>query len=323
MILVTGGAGYIGSHAVRMLIARGEKVLVFDNLSEGHEEAASGAELVIGDLRDRGAVTALFKSHPIEIVFHFANLCRVADSMAEPELYFDVNVTGGMNLLDAMRRSGVRKMIFSSSAAVYGSPEQQPIPEDAPREPINPYGLTKVMFEDALSFACRHWGMGAVSLRYFNAAGAADDGSIGESHARESHIIPIALEAALGRRDAVRIFGTDYPTKDGSCLREFVHVEDIAEAHLLAMKALAGKVEHGIYNIGAGVVASVKEVIETARRVTGGKIKAENAPRRTGDPVMLQADSAKIRRELGWRPRYAALESIIETAWRWAKAPKY
>ncbi|MHC4660857.1 MAG: UDP-glucose 4-epimerase GalE [Planctomycetota bacterium] len=323
MILVTGGAGYIGSHTVKRLFARGNEIIVLDNLSEGHREAVGDAKLAIADLRDRDAVEKLFDEHEIEAVCHFANVCKVAESVEKPELYVDVNLTGGMNLLAAMRRHGVRRMIFSSSAAVYGCPEKQPIPENVPRQPVNPYGFSKVLYEDACEFAAREWGFLITSLRYFNAAGASPDGTIGESHDPETHLIPIALGVAAGKREQIRIFGTDYETSDKSCEREFVHIDDIAEAHVLALEKLGEKPGYRAYNIGAGIVSSVKEVIDTARKVTGKDIKSIEAQRRPGDPPVLEADSSQIRVELGWKPSYTSLEEIIETAWRWVQAPRF
>jgi UDP-glucose 4-epimerase len=323
MILVTGGAGYIGSHTVRCLRERGEGVVVLDDFSGGHREAVGDAELVVADVCDRDAVRGVFAKYPIESVCHFANLIRIDESVREPEKYFRVNVAGGINLLAAMREHNVKNFIFSSSAAVYGSPESQPIPEDAPLRPINPYGLTKVVFETVIEYACRCWGLHAAALRYFNAAGAASDGSIGEHHEPESHVIPIALEVAVGKRERFNVFGTDYATPDGTCRREFVHVDDIAEAHILAQEALKTREGFRAYNIGAGIVLSVREVVKAVETVTGKILSVEDSPRRPGDPPMLEADSARIREELGWAPAFTDFSKVIETAWRWSQEPKF
>ncbi|TET38155.1 MAG: UDP-glucose 4-epimerase GalE [Planctomycetota bacterium] len=323
MILVTGGAGYIGSYAVRCLRARGDEVVVLDDLSSGHREAVGDAELVVADVCDRDAVRDVFAKYPIESVCHFANLILIDESVREPEKYFKVNVSGGVNLLAAMRKHGIKNFIFSSSAAVYGSPESQPISESAPLRPINPYGLTKVVFETTIEYACRHWGLRAAALRYFNAAGAAPDGSIGERHEPESHVIPIALEVAAGKHESLHVFGSDYPTPDGTCRREFVHVDDIAEAHVLALDALKTRGGFRAYNIGAGIVLSVREVIKAVESVTGKLLPVEDSPRRPGDPPMLEADSTRIRKELGWESAFTDFSKIVETAWRWSQEPKF
>ena len=314
-VFVTGGAGYIGSHVVRLLLEAGHPVRVYDNLAEGHAAAVPEETLVRGDLMDaQRLVEALDEG--FDCVMHFAAHCYVGESMVNPEKYYATNVVGGLKLLTAMRRAGVRRIVFSSSAATYGEPEQIPITEEHPQKPINAYGQTKLDFEHALGFYAGAYGLGYASLRYFNAAGAAPDGAIGEDHDPETHLVPIVLQAALGQRKSVQIFGTDYPTRDGTCVRDYIHVCDLAQAHILAMERVEpGK--GGWYNLGNGNGYTVREVIDVARKVTGRKIPAEAGPRRPGDPPELVASSAKIARELGWKPEYPDLETIVETAWRW------
>ena len=317
-VFVTGGAGYIGSHVVRLLLEAGHRVRVYDNLAEGHAAAVPEETLVRGDLMDaRTLVEAL--DDGFDCVMHFAAHCYVGESMINPEKYYATNVVAGLRLLTAMRRAGVRRIVFSSSAATYGEPEQIPITEEHPQNPINAYGQTKLDFEHALGFYAGAYGLGYASLRYFNAAGAAPDGAIGEDHDPETHLVPIVLQVALGQRQSVQIFGTDYPTRDGTCVRDYIHVCDLAQAHILAME----RIEPGKgcwYNLGNGNGYTVREVIDVARKVTGRKIPAEVGPRRPGDPPELVASSAKIMRELGWKPQYPDLETIIETAWRWHEA---
>ena len=317
-VFVTGGAGYIGSHVVRLLLEAGHRVRVYDNLSEGHAAAVPEETLVRGDLMDaQRLVEALDEG--FDCVMHFAAHCYVGESMINPEKYYATNVVAGLRLLTVMRRAGVRRIVFSSSAATYGEPEQIPITEEHPQNPINAYGQTKLDFEHALGFYAGAYGLGYASLRYFNAAGAAPDGAIGEDHDPETHLVPIVLQAALGQRKSVQIFGTDYPTRDGTCVRDYIHVCDLAQAHILAME----RIEPGKgcwYNLGNGNGYTVREVIDVARKVTGRKIPAEAGPRRPGDPPELVASSEKIARELGWKPQYPDLEIIIETAWRWHEA---
>jgi UDP-glucose 4-epimerase len=317
-VFVTGGAGYIGSHVVRLLLEAGHRVRVYDNLAEGHAAAVPEETLVRGDLMDaQRLVEALDEG--FDCVMHFAAHCYVGESMINPEKYYATNVVAGLRLLTAMRRAGVRRIVFSSSAATYGEPEQIPITEEHPQKPINVYGQTKLDFEHALGFYAGAYGLGYASLRYFNAAGAAPDGAIGEDHDPETHLVPIVLQVALGQRKSVQIFGTDYPTRDGTCVRDYIHVCDLAQAHILAMERIEpGK--GGGYNLGNGNGYTVREVIEVARKVTGRKIPAEVGPRRPGDPPELVASSEKIMRELGWKPQYPDLETIIETAWRWHEA---
>lgn len=317
-VFVTGGAGYIGSHVVRLLLEAGHRVRVYDNLAEGHAAAVPEETLVRGDLMDaQRLVEALDEG--FDCVMHFAAHCYVGESMINPEKYYATNVVAGLRLLTAMRRTGVRRIVFSSSAATYGEPEQIPITEEHPQNPINAYGQTKLDFEHALGFYAGAYGLGYASLRYFNAAGAAPDGAIGEDHDPETHLVPIVLQVALGQRKSVQIFGTDYPTRDGTCVRDYIHVCDLAQAHILAMERIEpGK--GGWYNLGNGNGYTVREVIDVAQKVTGRKIPAEAGPRRPGDPPELVASSAKIMRELGWKPQYPDLETIVETAWRWHEA---
>src|SRR4051794_17762091 len=267
-ILVVGGAGYIGSHAVRRLLRAGHDVHVFDNLDLGHAWAAPEGRLIIGDLADRAALESALRSAGAEAVMHFAAFASVPESVADPSKYYRNNIVGTLNLLDAMRAAGARRIVFSSTAAVYGVPDVVPIPEDAPTRPINPYGATKLAAERALADYAAAYGLGTAALRYFNACGAAEDGSLGEDHEPETHLIPLVLQVALGRRDSIAVFGTDYPTPDGTCVRDYIHVEDLADAHLLALD----RIEPGrslTYNVGTGRGFSVHEVIEAARRVTG------------------------------------------------------
>ena len=317
-VLVTGGAGYIGSHVVRRLIEAGHRVRVYDNLSEGHAAAVPAETLFVGDLMDEDRLVEGL-ADGFDCVMHFAAHCYVGESMEAPEKYYRNNVVGSLRLLSAMRKAGAGRIVFSSSAATYGEPDEVPIPEDHPTRPINAYGQTKLDFEHALRYYAGAYGLGYVALRYFNAAGAAPDAHIGEDHDPETHLVPIVLEAALGRRDAVKIFGSDYPTPDGTCVRDYIHVWDLAQAHILAMEAIetgSGRT----YNLGNGSGYSVREVIETARRVTGRKISAVDVPRRPGDPPALVASSRRIAQELGWTPEFPDLQTIIETAWRWHQA---
>jgi UDP-glucose-4-epimerase GalE len=318
-ILVIGGAGYIGSHTVRLLIEQGHDVWVYDNLSSGHRAAVPAERLIVADLADAGTLDHVFISKRIEAVMHFAALCYVGESVQHPAKYYHNNVVLGLQLLETCRRNDVKRFVFSSTAATYGVPDKMPITEDTPQRPCNPYGHTKLAFEWALADYAAAYGMGYAALRYFNAAGASRDATIGEDHQPETHILPIVLQVALGQRSHVDIFGTDYPTPDGTCIRDYIHVEDLATAHLLALEKLSDG--QGLqYNLGTGGGYSLREVLKTAEDVTGKPIAFREAPRRAGDPPELVASSAKIRNELGWKPNYPDLGSILETAWNWHRS---
>ncbi|HEV3116755.1 MAG TPA: UDP-glucose 4-epimerase GalE [Gemmataceae bacterium] len=315
-ILVTGGAGYIGSHTVRLLLSRGHDVWVYDNLSEGHRTAVPADRLIVGDLAEIPHVDQLVMDRRIEAVIHFAAFTYVGESVREPGKYYQNNLVNTLNLMECLRHNRVGRFVFSSTAATYGVPQFVPITEDAPQHPINPYGSSKLAVERALSDYAAAYGWGFAALRYFNAAGASPDGAIGEDHDPETHLIPLILQAILGRRPAIEIFGTDYPTPDGTCIRDYIHVDDLATAHLMALEALQpGK--SAVYNLGIGRGYSVREVIRAAEEVAGKKCPVKEGPRRPGDPPALVASSEKIQRELGWQPHYADIRPIIETAWRW------
>lgn len=313
-ILVTGGAGYIGSVVTEQLLQAGHSVVVLDNLSQGHRAAVpSEVELIQADLLDDGILPDLLSSRKIEAVVHMAAYSSVAESVEKPDQYHRNNVSGGLALLGAMRAGEVKQIVFSSSAAVYGEPVKQPIEEGAPTQPTNPYGATKLEFEEALKEEEELYGTRSVSLRYFNAAGATEN--CGEAHDPETHLIPLALQVAAGRRDVIEVYGDDYPTPDGTCVRDYIHVVDLARAHVLALQATD---KSAIYNLGCGNDGySVREVIETVREVTGKDIRFRIAPRRAGDPPKLVASSEKIKSELGWQPQYQDLRIIVESAWRW------
>lgn len=315
-ILVTGGAGYIGSHTVRLLLGRGHDVTVFDNLSYGHRKAVPAEALVVGNLSDAAHLNHLLNDRRIEAVVHFAAFAYVGESVKDPAKYYSNNLLNSVTLLDACRRNGVRKFVFSSTCATYGTPSAVPITEDEKQFPINPYGNTKLAFERTLADYGTAYSIGHCVLRYFNAAGASPDGTIGEDHNPETHLIPLVFQAAMGKRPHVELFGTDYPTPDGTCVRDYIHVDDLAEAHILAL----GKIEPGAqlkYNVGIGRGSSVREVIRTAEEVSGLKVPVKEGPRRAGDPAELVANADKIRRELGWSPRYTELRAILKTAWNW------
>ena len=317
-ILVTGGAGYIGSVVVAQLVQRGYQAIVYDDLSHGHRKALpQAATLVVGDIADRGALDRVFREFRPQAVMHFAAFIEAGESMQRPEKYFRNNTANALTLLEAMLAHDVKRFVFSSTAALYGTPEKTPIEENAPLHPTNAYGESKLLVEQMLEWLHRVHGLRYACLRYFNAAGAA--WPQGEDHHPESHLIPLALQVALGTRKELAIFGTDYPTPDGTCVRDYVHVTDLASAHLLVLEALKDK-DRLIYNLGNGQGFSVRQVIETARRVTGHAIPAKESPRRPGDPAVLVASSEKIKRELGWKPQYPDLESIVRTAWEWRKA---
>lgn len=314
-ILVTGGAGYIGATTVRLLVSEGHDVTVYDNLSKGHREAIpDGVPLIVGDVGDRHALDAAIQKHRPEAVLHFAAFIEAGESMQAPEKYFRNNSAGTLTLLEAMLGNGVTRLIFSSTAALYGEPQRTPIAETDWLEPTNAYGESKLLVERMIRWFGRVHGLRYASLRYFNAAGS--DGHSGECHHPETHLIPLVLRAATGERKSISLFGADYPTPDGTCVRDYIHVSDLARAHVLALRALSDHTEL-VYNLGNGRGFSVREVIETARRVTGRDIPVVEAARRPGDPAALVASSEKIRRELGWAPQYTDLESIIASAWRW------
>jgi UDP-glucose 4-epimerase len=316
-ILVTGGAGYIGSVIVEALVEQGHQVTVVDSLYKGHRQAITPpADLVTVDLGDREAIRRLLAERGVEAVIHMAADSLVGESMQHPAKYYRNNVVNSLNLAEAMLAEGVKRLVFSSTAAVYGEPERVPITEDFPLQPTNVYGETKLVFERALGWYDRIEGLRWIALRYFNAAGATE--RLGEDHHPESHLIPIVLDVPLGKRDRVPLFGTDYPTRDGTCIRDYIHVADLAAAHILALQALsAGTVHSRAYNLGNGTGYSNREVIEAARRVTGHPIPVEEQPRRPGDPAALVAGSGDIMRDLGWQPRYPEIDEIVASAWRW------
>ncbi|MCX7710022.1 MAG: UDP-glucose 4-epimerase GalE [Clostridia bacterium] len=318
-VLVTGGAGYIGSHTVAELMDRGEKVVIIDNLENGHLQAAQtiGAKLVVGDLRDKEFLNKFFKENDIESVIHFAAYIEAGESVINPLKHYNNNVIATLNLLTAMNEAGIKKIVFSSTAATYGEPENIPIKESDRTVPINPYGETKLAVEKALKWADNAYGLKHIALRYFNAAGAHVSGKIGEAHSPETHLIPIVLQVALGKREEIKLFGNDYETRDGSCVRDYIHVTDLAQAHILALENLRKQGSSNVFNLGNGKGFSNKEVVEIARQVTGRTIKAVDAPRRPGDPATLVASSEKAMKELGWKPKYDELCKIIETAWNW------
>ena len=315
-LFITGGCGYVGSHCARRLRQAGHELLVYDNLSTGHRQAVAPEELRVGDLGDRYALRAAMSEFSPDAVMHFAASLTVAESVMFPLRYYRNNVVNTVNLLEAMEDLAIGKLVFSSSCTVYGVPPSVPITEDMPTNPISPYGRTKRMMEQALSDCADSWGLGFASLRYFNAAGASADGSIGEDHVPEIHLIPVVLEAALGKRAHVRIFGTDYDTPDGTCVRDYVHVDDLAEAHLAALGALdPGR--QILVNLGTGRGYSVREVVETAERVTGREISVVEGHRRPGDGAMLYADASMARTMLNWRAKITDLAEIIDSAWQW------
>lgn len=318
-LLVTGGAGYVGSHAVRRLLQAGHEIWVYDNLYQGHAAAVPTGSLIEGDLLDQPKLEHTLRSLRIEAVMHFAALALVGESVTDPAKYYRGNVQGTFHLLEAMRATGVKKIVFSSTTATYGVPEKIPIAESTPQNPINPYGFSKLVVERMLDDYADAYGFGFAALRYFNASGAASDGSLGEDHSPESHLIPIVLQVALGQRDAITIFGNDFPTPDGTCIRDYIHVEDLAEAHLKALQRL--KSGEGLkLNLGTGIGFSVQQVIEACRKVTGHPIPAKVGPRREGDPPALIADARAALAALDWKPQYTSIENIIATAWRWHSA---
>lgn len=316
-ILVCGGAGYIGSHVVRQLQRSGYEVLVLDNLANGHLSAIGDTPFIWGDILDKQDLQLVFHQNRIDAVMHFAAFSIVGESVQQPSTYYRNNVAGTLNLLEAMQEHRVNKLIFSSTAAVYGEPKEIPITEDHQTKPTNPYGATKLAVEEMLKWFSQAYGLKYVSLRYFNAAGADDSGDMGEDHNPETHLIPLVLKTALGVLPEVKIFGTDYPTPDGTCIRDYIHVNDLANAHILALQSLLSGGKSAVYNLGNGNGFSVREVIDTAKKVTGKSIRVVETTRRTGDPAVLVASAEKIKRELGWQPQFRDMEQIISTAWHW------
>lgn len=320
-VLVTGGAGYIGSHTVKALLDAGYDVVVFDDLSRGHPEFIPGVRLVIGELSDEGALADLFSEKEFDAVLHFASESLVGESVRNPDKYFRRNVTGGIALMSAMVKAGVKKMVFSSSAAVYGDPESVPIPEAAELKPVSPYGESKVIVERALGWYDKAYGLRSVSLRYFNAAGADPSGRLGEDHDPETHLIPLVIRAAL-TGEPLTVFGNDYPTPDGTCIRDYIHVTDLAEAHVLALKALSEGLDTTAMNIGTGRGFSVMEIINAVGEVSGREVPYIVGARRPGDPAVLIAECKRAEETLGWLPTHSSLQEIVQTAWRWHSRAK-
>ena len=316
-ILVVGGAGYIGSYMSKHLAEAGYLPVVLDNLSTGHRAAVRFGPFFQGEMADAGLLETILRRHRIQAVMDFAAHCDVAESVSDPAKYYRNNVGATLVLLEAMNRAGVRRLIFSSSCAVYGEPERVPLDEDHPLRPINPYGRSKLMIEQVLADFEAAYGLAAARLRYFNAAGADPDGNLGEDHRPETHLIPLVLQVALGQRPGLEIFGDDFPTADGTCIRDYIHIADLARAHRLALERICNGGPGGVFNLGNGSGYSVREVVDTARRVTGANIPAKVVQRRQGDPSALVGSCRKAREALGWQPRYPSLSDIIETAWRW------
>lgn len=316
-ILVTGGAGYIGSHMVLMLAKLGHAVVTFDDLSAGFRDAVLGGEFVQGSLHDMAALGVLFNSHKFDAVVHFAGSIAVGESVSNPAKYYQNNLAGSLNLFDAMRAHGVNNLVFSSTAAIFGMPQYVPIDEAHPQSPINPYGVTKWVTEHILRDYDAAYGLRSVALRYFNAAGAAPDASLGERHNPETHLIPLALRVAKGELPKLTVFGTDYDTPDGTCIRDYIHIVDLCDAHVLALQHLSSGGESRAYNLGNGHGYSVKEVIQVAERVSGKIVPIQYGSRRAGDPSRLVADAGKIHKDWGWTPRFSQIENIVEHAWQW------
>lgn len=315
-VLICGGAGYIGSNMTALLARQGHRPIVFDNFSKGHRAAVEGIQVVTGDLADRGLLVKTLGELGIEAVMHFAAYIEVGESVQEPLKYYQNNLSNTQNLLSAMQETGVEKFVFSSTAAVYGMPQRVPITEDTPKEPINPYGETKLAVERMCHYQSQAGRLRFAALRYFNACGAGEGGTRGEDHRPESHLIPLTIQAALGKRADIKIYGTDYPTPDGTCIRDYIHIDDLCRAHLLALQKLDERAEL-TYNLGNGQGYSVRQVIDTVKRVCGKKFAVVEAPRRPGDPPVLTSDASKAKNELGWRPEKPRLEEMVETAWKW------
>jgi len=318
-ILVTGGAGYIGSHTVRKLKEADHEIVIFDNLSSGHKDAIKGFELFEGDLANKQDIEKVFSQHKFDAVVHFAGSIEAGESMTDPQRFFNNNFVCGLNLLEAMLKYDIKKIVFSSTAAVYGEPKKMPIEETAPKNPTNVYGQTKLMFEQVLDAYDNAYGLKSVCLRYFNATGADPSGEIGPDHKNKTHLLTLTLITALGKRDSIKIFGTDYPTPDGTGIRDYVHVNDLADAHVLALNYLEKNNTSDKFNLGNEKGTSVREVIEMSKKITGIDFKVIEEPRRAGDPANLFASSQKAQKILGWKPQFPKMEQIIETAWNWHK----
>ncbi|MDG1073789.1 MAG: UDP-glucose 4-epimerase GalE [Methylophilaceae bacterium] len=316
-VLVVGGAGYIGSHMVKMLLSEGHEVLTFDNLSSGHRDAVLGGAFVHGDLADVSTLDFTFSSYQPDAVLHFASFIQVGESINRPDLYYRNNVTNTLNVLDAMVKHGIKRFIFSSTAAIFGEPDYVPIDEQHRTSPLNPYGQSKLMIEKILQDYDKAFGLKSICLRYFNAAGADPDGQLGERHDPETHLIPLILQAVSGRRANINVFGRDYCTPDGTCVRDYIHVVDLCSAHLLALDYLVKKGKSNRFNLGNGAGFSVQEVIRAVERVTGKVVKVVDGPRREGDPASLVADATKARHTLGWTPSFTQLDTIVAHAWQW------
>lgn len=323
MILVCGGAGYIGSHINKQLYKEGYDTVVFDNLVYGHKEAVKWGKFVKGDLSKIDDIEAVFNQYKIDAVFHFAAYAYVGESVNEPEKYYYNNVVNTLNLLKVMKKHGCNRIIFSSTCATYGEPAKVPITEDMPQNPINPYGATKLMIERVFKDYNKAYGLNFVALRYFNAAGADPECVLGESHNPETHIIPLVLDAASGQREDIKVFGTDYDTPDGSCIRDYIHVTDLASAHLLALHYLESGKPSDFLNLGNERGTSVLEVVDSVKRVTGKDFKVTLAPRRSGDPAILVGSSEKAKKILGWKPEYSDIDTIVAHAWKWHEKAEY
>lgn len=318
-ILITGGAGYIGSITNRELTKAGFETVIFDNLSEGHKEAVGQTRVIVGDLTDKSSITKVFKEERFDAVVHFAAKALASESMEKPYAYFSKNIIGGLNLLEAMRAGNCHSIVFSSTCAVYGYPKKFPVTEDDELKPVSVYGETKRIFESMLFWYDQIYAIRSITLRYFNAAGATEDGKLGEEHRLETHIIPLAIKAAMNGKEPFLLYGDDYNTPDGTCLRDYIHVIDLAEAHILALKKLMERAESAVYNLGTEKPDSNKEVIAMVKKVTGVDFPVNVANRREGDPAAIYADSSKAKKELGWQPKFDNLETIIQTAWQWHK----
>lgn len=316
-VLVVGGAGYIGSHMVKMLLASGHQVVTFDNLSSGHRDAVLGGGFIEGDLADFDCLNKVFSEHKPDAVMHFASYIQVGESVKKPDIYFRNNVTNTLNLLDTMLKFNVKKFIFSSTAAVFGEPEYVPIDEAHPNRPLNPYGRSKLMIEQVLADYAKAFDFRSVCLRYFNAAGADPEGQLGERHDPETHLIPLILQAASGRRESIQVFGRDYDTPDGTCIRDYIHIVDLCSAHLAALQYLVRGGESDRFNLGNGSGFSVQEVLNAVQNVSGKAVKVIDGPRREGDPARLVADSKRAKQVLDWKPVFTDLETIVAHAWQW------